>query len=130
MSIWSDFRRISLCAFVMVALPAGGATRISAAELPLVDTVEAQPLASATERLLQTLEFVGSPLKKDDSDKLREVLMDRFKSRHGAGPKNPRPALSGDGHGQSGKPRLGHRRADPEGTDSTGLADVSRQGPQ
>lgn len=43
---------------------------ICAAELPLVEGVEAQPLISATERLTQALEFVGAPLKKEDAEKL------------------------------------------------------------
>ncbi len=74
MSIRSAFLKSALCVFVLAGLLAGGYSRLSAADLPLVETVEAQPLASATERLLQTLEFVGSPLKKEDSDKLREVI--------------------------------------------------------
>jgi hypothetical protein len=47
-----------------------------AAELPIVDTVERQPLISATERLVQSLEFVGAPMKAEDRKKLDEILKD------------------------------------------------------
>jgi hypothetical protein len=45
-----------------------------AADLPLVDTIELQPLVSATDRLLQTLEFIGTPLKAEDRQELQGIL--------------------------------------------------------
>jgi len=42
--------------------------------LPEVKGVELQPLVSATQRLLEALEFVGSPLAPEDDRKLREAL--------------------------------------------------------
>lgn len=53
-----------------------GTTAALAADLPLVEGVESQPLVSATERLTQALEFVGAPLKAEDSEKLAKVLKD------------------------------------------------------
>lgn len=44
------------------------------AQLPMVDTVEMQPLVSATERLLNTLNFVGAPLPKDVESELRQAM--------------------------------------------------------
>ena len=49
-------------------------TTARAAELPLVENVELQPLASATERLMQALEFVGAPLKAEDTRELQTLL--------------------------------------------------------
>jgi hypothetical protein len=42
---------------------------------PMVARVERQPLAAATERLVQALEFVGSPLNADVRKKLDEALL-------------------------------------------------------
>lgn len=64
--------------FISVALPLMIlATRCAnAADLPVIDGVEPQPLASATERLVQALEYVGSPLKPDDQGKISRALQD------------------------------------------------------
>lgn len=74
MSTWSVIRRASWPVLCLVAIALGSAPGLLASDLPLVETVELQPLVSATDRLIQTLEFVGAPLKKEDSEKLREVL--------------------------------------------------------
>ena len=68
------FRRVCWSVFLSFSLIANLDSPLIAADLPLVETVESQPLISATERLLQTLEFVGAPLNKADSEKLLEVL--------------------------------------------------------
>ena len=41
---------------------------------PMVGRVERQPLTAATERLVQALDFVGSPLDADTRKKLDEAL--------------------------------------------------------
>lgn len=74
MCINAVLRRAWLSVLLSLILLSRVNSHLDAAELPLVETVESQPLISATERLLQTLEFVGAPLKKADSDKLAEVL--------------------------------------------------------
>lgn len=70
----AQFRRAWLSVLLAGWLVAGTECSLLAADLPLIESVESQPLASATERLLQTLEFVGAPLNKADSDTLRGVL--------------------------------------------------------
>ncbi|MES2790250.1 MAG: CehA/McbA family metallohydrolase [Planctomycetota bacterium] len=74
MRVCAVFRQAWWSVLLLVGLLAVQPDPVAAADLPLVETVESQPLVSATERLLQTLEFVGAPLKKDDSERLREVL--------------------------------------------------------
>lgn len=44
------------------------------AELPQVEGVERQPLVSATERLIEALEYVGAPLSKADDEALKAAL--------------------------------------------------------
>ena len=46
----------------------------SGADLPHVKDVEAQPLAAATERLLEALKYVGAPLPEKDEVQLKEAL--------------------------------------------------------
>ena len=44
-------------------------------ELGLVTEVEFQPLASATQRLIEALDYLGSPLSEDDLSAIREALV-------------------------------------------------------
>ena len=44
-------------------------------ELSLVTEVEFQPLASATQRLIEALDYLGSPLSEDDLSAIKEVLI-------------------------------------------------------
>ena len=44
-------------------------------ELPLVAEVEFQPLASATERLIEALDYLGSPLSEDDLSAIKKALV-------------------------------------------------------
>ncbi|MBS0264700.1 MAG: CehA/McbA family metallohydrolase [Planctomycetes bacterium] len=51
------------------------ATRVSVAdEFPKVENVEAQPLAAATERLIEALDYVGAPLSQSDRDDLQRAI--------------------------------------------------------
>lgn len=56
---------------VLVIAPA-----VFAGPLPLVVDVEQQPLVSATHRLVDALDFVGSPLKADDQKALTAAMAD------------------------------------------------------
>ncbi len=47
----------------------------SADELSLVTEVEFQPLASATERLIEALDYLGSPLSDDDLSAVKKALV-------------------------------------------------------
>ncbi len=47
---------------------------VSAAEFEIIDTVEKQPLVSATERLIDALQYVGSPLPAADLTKLKAAM--------------------------------------------------------
>ncbi len=47
---------------------------LAAVSWPMVSTVESQPLAAATERLMQALEHVGSPLNADDRAAVESAL--------------------------------------------------------
>jgi hypothetical protein len=44
-------------------------------ELNLVTEVEFQPLASATQRLIEALDYLGSPLSEDDLSAIKEALI-------------------------------------------------------
>ena len=44
-------------------------------ELELVTDVEFQPLASATQRLIEALDYLGSPLSKDDLTAIKKALV-------------------------------------------------------
>ena len=44
-------------------------------ELGLVPEVEFQPLASATERLIEALDYLGSPLSENDLSAIKEALV-------------------------------------------------------
>ena len=44
-------------------------------ELILVTEVEFQPFASATQRLIEALDYLGSPLSEDDLSAIQEALI-------------------------------------------------------
>ncbi len=44
-------------------------------ELSIVSEVEFQPLASATQRLIEALDYLGSPLSEDDLTAIKKVLV-------------------------------------------------------
>ena len=44
-------------------------------ELNLVTEVEFQPLASATQRLVEALDYLGSPLSEDDLSAIKKALI-------------------------------------------------------
>ena len=46
-------------------------------ELPQVTEVEFQPLASATQRLIEALDYLGSPLSEDDLTAIKTVLVSK-----------------------------------------------------
>ena len=46
-------------------------------ELSLVTEVEFQPFASATQRLIEALDYLGSPLSEDDLSAIKEALVCR-----------------------------------------------------
>lgn len=56
---------------VVVLLPTRS---IIAGELPIVRDVTHQPLVSATERMIEALEYVGAPLLSEDDQKLKAAL--------------------------------------------------------
>lgn len=60
-------RILAVLLVVFISIP-------SFAQLPMVEEVEMQPLASATERLLNTLNFVGAPLPRDVESQLRQAM--------------------------------------------------------
>ncbi len=65
----------SLKTNVITALStAAQSSTASAAELPVVTSVERQPLVAATERLIEALEFVGAPLADADLTALRAAM--------------------------------------------------------
>jgi len=72
-----DWRSSVLQSFGMTAallLLIGSGRSMTAAELEIVTNVEHQPLAAATERLLEALEYVGAPLSPQDTRKLKAAL--------------------------------------------------------
>ena len=48
---------------------------VGADELALVTKVEFQPLASATQRLIEALDYLGSPLSEDDLSAINKALV-------------------------------------------------------
>jgi hypothetical protein len=65
--------RLSFTLFALVAL-AGGAR---AADLPVVDDVEGQPLAANAERLIKALDFLGTPLPEATAKELKAAIADK-----------------------------------------------------
>src|SRR5579864_4915003 len=64
--------RILLIVALSFALPAG----VRADELPVIRDVEGQPLGQNVLRLLQALEFLGSPLPADAMAELKKAATD------------------------------------------------------
>jgi len=58
----------------MVLLTGMSVSPLLSAEEGPIEQVELQPLVSATERLLEALQYVGAPLKPDDESALRKLL--------------------------------------------------------
>ncbi|MCA9412104.1 MAG: CehA/McbA family metallohydrolase [Candidatus Omnitrophica bacterium] len=67
-----SFRPIALLCLAIIATI--GPKSVEAEELPLVEGVEFQPFASATGRLLEALEFIGSPMSDEDTATVKEAL--------------------------------------------------------
>lgn len=61
---------------VILGAIAGWAVPIRAADFLSVTDVESQPLAAATERLIEALEYVGAPLSTADRDALQAAIKD------------------------------------------------------
>ena len=59
---------------MVTAVSLGSVSSTDAQELPLVRAVEQQPLVSATERLLEALQFVGSPLPAEEEKALKDAM--------------------------------------------------------
>lgn len=68
------FIRIRQAAVLLTLVLLAAPLAASAEDLDIVRKVEFQPFASATERLLDALEFIGAPLKPDDETAIREAL--------------------------------------------------------
>lgn len=64
----------TLCSLAILALVLVPQNVARAGELPLLTKIEAQPLASATERLIEALEIVGDPLPPAETDELRKAM--------------------------------------------------------
>ena len=50
------------------------AGRLALAELPEIPNVEFQPLAAATQRLIDALDYIGSPLSDEDQAALKQAI--------------------------------------------------------
>lgn len=74
MAAWTC-RWSQVCALLLAlsALLATGSTA-AAADLPLVVNVEQQPLVSATERLIEALDYVGAPLTAEQKAALQAAM--------------------------------------------------------
>ncbi|MBI3861925.1 MAG: CehA/McbA family metallohydrolase [Planctomycetia bacterium] len=69
--------RLATAAAVILVLGVGPAVRAAdEPALPIVETVERQPLFSQVERLVEALEFLGSPLRAADRDALEAARKD------------------------------------------------------
>ncbi len=62
-----------LCALVFVLVGAMPCTGAMAAEVPVVETVEGQPLAANVTRLIQAMEYLGTPLPRQAVDALADA---------------------------------------------------------
>lgn len=68
-------RLMAALSLVVVALPGSFHPAYGAeGKWPMVATVEQQPLVAATERIIQSLEFVGSPLSHEDRSALEAAF--------------------------------------------------------
>jgi hypothetical protein len=69
-------RRATVLSACAVALLAGGIRAADEPALPLVPRVESQPLFSQVQRLIEALEFLGSPLSAPDRNALEAAMKD------------------------------------------------------
>ncbi|MBQ16011.1 MAG: hypothetical protein CMJ65_02675 [Planctomycetaceae bacterium] len=68
-------RSCSRCmGLVVLAVLTGVPLPVNAAGLPVVESVEHQPLVAATRRLVDALEYAGAPLSKTDNAALKAAL--------------------------------------------------------
>ena len=81
----SDWHKPARCTFAVTLLTLGWAVAGSPAELPLVSAVELQPLASATQRLIEALDYIGMPLAAGDRAALETSLGSADQARAIAG---------------------------------------------
>jgi hypothetical protein len=65
---------VSLCLAFVVAAALGGSPARAADDFLKVTDVEVQPLAAATDRLVEALDYVGAPLSTTDRDALKTAL--------------------------------------------------------
>ncbi len=69
---------LSICVGFVVFFAASestvGKSAVAAESLPIVTQVEHQPLVAATGRLLEAVDYVGAPLKPDDTKALKAAL--------------------------------------------------------
>lgn len=72
MQATSNLRRVCVVLTAVTLYAASGV--LHAADLPEVTGVERQPLVSATERLIEALEFVGAPLSKEATAALQVAM--------------------------------------------------------
>src|SRR5690348_11294404 len=70
----TEFSRIRLLAAFLLLAVAAVPDCARAADFLKVDSVEAQPLKAATERLVEALEYVGSPLSAQERDALNAAF--------------------------------------------------------
>ena len=66
-------RRSCLWGLCLIALTLPAANPATAQELPLVENVELQPLASQALRLIEAMEYLGSPFRREDQEQLRKA---------------------------------------------------------
>ncbi len=59
---------------LVIALGVLPLATVPAQQLAYVDNVDVQPLVAATERVVQALDYTGSPLGKQDAENLRAVM--------------------------------------------------------
>ena len=68
-------RSCSRCAgLVLLAVLVGTPASVPAADVPVVESVEHQPLVAATRRLVDALEYAGAPLSKTDRTALEAAM--------------------------------------------------------
>ena len=67
----SQFRFLLIGCVLLLTLTSIGFTN----ELRLVTEVEFQPLAAATQRLIEALDYLGSPLSEDDLSAIEKALV-------------------------------------------------------
>ncbi len=66
-------RKFGFSAFFLLLLLAPTGKKIEGA-LPIVENVETQPFFASMERLIDSMDYVGAPVKKEDLDKIKSLL--------------------------------------------------------